>query len=172
MQWTITQEHIERLWPLLNPSSPGPHGIPNSAYVNCPTLSQPLFLELAKALTTPGTPPPPDNFNEALLFLLPKKPLRSDPDLGAVFLPSQTRPISVVNTDNRISASLLNMVFIEVASSLCFPGQRGFIPGRLISANIYDMDYAAKLLLSKNQRGALFFFDFEAAFPSVAHEYL
>ena len=34
------------------------------------------------------------------------------------------------------------------------------------------MDYAAKLLLSKNQRGALFFFDFEAAFPSVAHEHL
>ncbi len=38
--------------------------------------------------------------------------------------------------------------------------------------NVIDIDYEAMTVSIKHDKGALLFFDFKAAFPSIAHNYL
>ena len=52
------------------------------------------------------------------------------------------------------------------------PCQRGFLPGRSLLANVVDVDLGAMEVSLTRDNGALFLFDFRAAFPSVAHDYI
>ena len=110
---------------------------------------------------------PPDTFNSAILLLLPKKPSSVSQHLGPAYTPANLRPISVVNTDNRIVASLLNAILAPFANTFCRPEQRGFLPNRYISTNIIDIDLAIHRSLKAHPLGARFLFDFSAACPSL-----
>ena len=76
-------------------TSPGPDGVPFSAWRAAPDLAAPLLFG-ALLLLLEGKAPL-KGFNHAILFLLPKK---------ATGLVADTRPISVTNTDNRLLASV------------------------------------------------------------------
>ena len=56
--------------------------------------------------------------------------------------------------------------------TLVSPMQRGFLPGRSLIHNVVEVDTAMRMVsLTAEAPGALFF-DFAAAFPSLAHDYL
>ena len=50
--------------------------------------------------------------------------------------------------------------------------QRGFVPGRSMLSNVVDIDEAMQRVALEGCSGAAWFFDFQAAFPSVAHRFL
>ena len=89
-----------------------------------------------------------------------------------VFEVSATRPLSVVNTDNRILANALRLTITPKAETWVSPQQRGFISGRYLLANVVDIDFEAMRVSLSHSRGVLVLFDFRAAFPSLAHDYL
>ena len=101
-----------------NNSTPGPDGIPFAAWRAAPDLSAKVLSGVLDALLRGLTPPP--GFNHGFLFLLPKK------DTGLV---SDTRPISVTNTDNRLLASTVARAIMPAVTALLDPAQRGFLAG-------------------------------------------
>ena len=47
------------------------------------------------------------NLNLSTLVCLPKDPTGEDPQIGTYFAPKATRPLSIVNCDNRLIASAM-----------------------------------------------------------------
>ena len=103
---------------------------------------------------------------------MPKKPSKVDPIHGELFLPSRTRPLSVVNTDNRLVANAYRFMLEPILNRWVSDMQRGFLTGRSMLANIVEVDYHAMKISLMHDRGALVLFDFEAAFPSVSQEFM
>ena len=114
----------------------------------------------------------PEGFNAAFLCCLPKKPYFTDPRLGPVFTAEGTRPLSIVNTDNRLIASFFRIHLEGIFSRWISAAQRGFIRGRSMMANIIDIDLQAMKISLTYSTGAIILFDFKAAFPSVSHTYM
>ena len=53
--------------------------------------------------------------------------------------------------------------------SIISPMQRGFLRGRKMMANIFDVDLQSMKISLKSEKGVLILFDFEAAFfPSIS----
>ena len=50
--------------------------------------------------------------------------------------------------------------------------QQGFLKGRQMLNNVIDIDYHAMTVSLRCHKGAMIFFDFKAAFPSVSHAFL
>ena len=95
-------------------SAAGPNGIPYEAYKAVPDLSAKVLLDLTLDLLEKGTAalsgsPIEHNFNEAWLIALGKTPSIDDATHGPLFLPSDTRPLSIVNTYNRLVSTILRL---------------------------------------------------------------
>ena len=83
------------------------------------------------------------DFNRGYLCCLAKKPTGEDPHVGTFFAASATRPLSVMNTDNRLLANSWRGV-LEPIFEKCVPRmQRGFLRGRSMLRNIVDIDFEA-----------------------------
>ena len=111
-------------------------------------------------------------FNLAILCCLPKKPTGTDPEVGQYFTAEATRPLAIVNTDNRLIASAFRIRWEPALEPWVSHMQRGFLKGRSMIANIVDIDYEAMRVSLKCEEGTIVLFDFQAAFPSISHEYL
>ena len=84
--------------------APGPDGIPYEAYTRCFISSQ-ILKEAANEIYTKGLLADiPHEFNHSNLFFLPKKAEYTHPVYGEVFTCENTRPLSVVDTSNRLLA--------------------------------------------------------------------
>jgi len=102
---------VERALDEASDSSPGPDGIPPRVWRLLRSIVGPLFCDLANTLCSSSPEEinlaAPD-FNHAFLCCLGKKPKFSD-EVGYVFAPASTRPLSVVNSDNRILANIFRL---------------------------------------------------------------
>ena len=104
---------------------------------------------------------PPAGFNNAIFHLLPKK------ETGLI---SDTRPLSVSNTYNRIIASVIKNAIQESLLSFLNRDQCGFWPGRNMEENL---DYFNELFykaLDEQEEYSMFLFDIAKAFDSVSHK--
>ena len=109
-----------------------------------------------------GQPPPP-GFNKGLLFLLPKK---------FTGLVSDTRPISVTNTDNRILAAAVARKIMPVVLDLVEPSQKGFLAGKQGSDHVVDVNSFFFEGLEGNNERFLFLLDTAKAFDSIDHTWI
>jgi hypothetical protein len=89
--------------------------------------------------TTTGTGIPSDEFNLGILCCLPKKTTGVDEDVGEFYEAPATRPLSLVNTDNRILASAARIRWEPTFSLWVSKLQRGFLKGRSMISNIVDV---------------------------------
>ena len=169
--WEPEEESMKVAVGCATESSPGPDGIPYRAYKIFPGAAHILF-KVAILMLSVGDVCLPDGFNSAFLCCLPKKPSFTDPRLGPVFTAEGTRPLSIVNTDNRLIASFFRIHLEGIFSRWVSAAQRGFIRGRSMLANIIDVDLQAMKISLSSRRGAIILFDFKAAFPSVSHDYM
>jgi len=112
------------------------------------------------------------DFNLSLLCCLPKKPFGTDPDSGEFYRGEDTRPLALVNTDNRIIANAARITWEPILGTYISRAQQGFLKGRHMLHNVIEIDYDAMTVSMKCERGMLVLFDFKAAFPSVAHDFL
>ena len=144
-----------------NNSSAGPDGISFAAWRAAPELAAPILLRVFRALCS-GQPPPP-GFNLGLLFLLPKK------HTGLV---SDTRPLSVTNTDNRILASLTARAIMPAVLELVDPAQKGFLNGRSGSEHTVEINTYFYTGVEEKLDRLLFLLDTAKAFDSIDHAWI
>ena len=165
-------------------STPGPDGIPYEIWALLADLGidvlsgalSDLAAENFEDLLTDACRDEPGllqhSFNLALLYCIPKKPTGHDDAMGDYFTPDHTRPLSVVNTDNRLLANACRMAWEAMLSPWVSAMQRGFLRGRSMLGNVLDIEWEAMRISLRTESGAILLFDFSAAFPSMAHEYL
>jgi hypothetical protein len=120
---------------------------------------------------SPGWGTPPQDFNHSTLVLLPEKPpIKCNSSL--YYAAKDTRPLSIVNTDNRIVANALRDRLARFAGSICNPSQRGFLPNRRLIDNVVEIDFECRQAYVRGKRGALVLVDFSAAFPSLSQDFM
>ena len=106
---------------------------------------------------------PPNGFNHGLLYLLPKK------NTGLL---SDTRPLSVTNTDNRILAAAVANGIMPAVDNYIDPCQKGFLAGKNSGdhiVNINDLFYNA---VTQKASKILFLLDTAKAFDSIDHDWI
>ncbi len=114
----------------------------------------------------------PYDFNMANMCCLPKKPGQNLACGAAVYTCEQTRPLSLVNTDNRLPAGAYRLAVEPILAPTVSAAQRGFLRGRSMNANILDMELLSLSDALRQPRAAMIFYDFKAASPSVNHQYI
>ena len=184
-QWVIRRKDVKAAVKAARDTMPGPDGIPAQAYKLLGDVAITILFDAAVALgmdsheqslveafadrSSEGS----HLFNASLLCCLPKKPHKTDPEHGEVYRGEDTRPLALVNVDNRIIASAARIRWEPLlARHYISSMQQGFLRGRMMTNNILDIDYDAMTVSLKCKKGALLFFDFKAAFPSVSHRFL
>ncbi len=98
----------------------------------------------------------------------PNAPTGGDEQLGTYYHPKPTRPISIVNADNRIIASVMRWRWEEHLDKYIGQHQQGFVRLRSILKNIVEMDREMVLAALGDRDAAAIFLDFEAASPSIS----
>ena len=182
--WKIPRKAIKTALHCSKNSMPGPDGIPAAAFKAlgelavdvlhgvtvslCSARHKDLLGEAYRDRCTEGQ----HNFNLSLLCCLPKKPYGTDPEQGEFYRGEDTRPLALVNTDNRIIASAARVAWEPLLSKYISNAQQGFLKGRQMINNIIEVDYDSMTVSLKCEKGMLVLFDFKAAFPSVAHSFL
>ena len=169
--WQVNASHVDAAIRYAKNTSPGPDGIPYSAYKYFAGSSSVLHACVGD-MSSVSFSSLPDGFNHGNLSCLPKKPSGQCEDGSHYYTPEGTRPLSVVNTDNRILASSLRLRSEPIFNAWISGAQRGFLRGRSMIANIMDVDFVARIASFMHSMPALASFDFKAAFPSVSHEYM
>ena len=74
----------------------------------------------------------PDTFNSSLLVCLPKKADGATATGEPIYDPAATRPLALVNCDNRIIAATAKRRWERTFAAYVHPAQRSFLPGRSI----------------------------------------
>ena len=95
-----------------------------------------------------------------------------DPLLGDFFRASDTRPLNIVNSDNRILANAVRKCIEPILERFISHHQRGFLPGRSMLANIIDIDHESTRVSLLHDHGCALHFEFSEAFPSLSHTFL
>ena len=181
--WRIKEKAVSLAIKLARNTMPGPDGIPAAAYKQVP-IAVKIFHAVATRMGTPNgatevveaysdrCAEDSHDFNASLLCCLPKKAAGTDAEHGDFFIGDSTRPLALVNTDNRIIASAARITWEPLINNFISSYQQGFLKGRQMLSNVLDIDYTSMTVSLKCERGALLLFDFKAAFPSVAHKFL
>ena len=178
--WQLAHSHVEESVARSANSAPGPDGIPYLAWRRLGPLASTTLFEALRDLMTPEGADRLSQFYEdlggqfnlGLLVLLPKKATGVDPLFGDYYAPGDTRPLSIVNTDNRVMANAVRIALEPVFERWVSEVQRGFLAGRSLLANVVDIDHEAMRVSLRCRHGAIILFDFRAAFPSISHDYI
>ena len=176
-RWRIRRRDIRKALDIAPSSAPGPDGIPFAAWKRLDHLAVDVLHGAMQALlkdtaTQDMLQDYGEDFNASLLVFIPKKPTMHTVEHGPVFSAADVRPINVVNCDNRLLANAMRLRIEPVLAEWVSPEQRGFLPGRSMLSNVVDIDEAMAQCALRGGKGAAWFYDFQAAFPSVAHDFL
>jgi exonuclease III len=185
-EWQLTKQDIRKAIRTSPNTAAGPDGIPFAAWRRLGGTGENILADVARTLqsdegceklqqdyATPeeqvqGT----HSYNRGLLVLLPKKPTGAHAELGEYYAAGDTRPLSIVNCDNRLLANAVRIRVEPIFETWISSMQQGFLPGRSLLSNVMDVDHALRSTAVSQQNGAGIFFDFRAAFPSLSHKCL
>ena len=106
-------------------------------------------------------------FNLSTLICLPKAAVGKTEDEEDIYEAAGTRPLAIVNTDNRLMANAARGRYESIFKEWVSAMQKGFIKGRSMLSNVVTIDQAAMKISLRSKSGAIVLFDFRAAFPSV-----
>ena len=168
-KWSVDKEHIKQAITIAKESAPGPDGIPYRAWKKLGDLAVDVLHDVAIFMKRNDSVQfLPEDFTQAFLCCLPKKVSGNCAVHGDFYDPQNTRPLSLVNTDNRLIANALRLVIEPLANEWVSKMQRGSLHGRSLLSNVVDVDCESMQVSLKHKRGMLMLFDFEAAFPSLS----
>ena len=163
ISWHVTEDDFQAVLKKSGNSAPGPDGIPYGCWRAAPRWIQSLLYTCCSSWLQGAQLPV--HFNWSFLTLLPK--------IDATELkPKDTRPLSLGNGDAKLFASALQAKFENGSESFISQEQSGFVRGRSIIGNIVETEAVMISHSLQHKRAAAIFFDFTAAFPSLAHVFL
>jgi len=176
MAWKVRKKDVSKAI-LSSPSTaPGPDGIPFSAWRGVEHLATRVLhdalMQMSSATGDEEMEEHYADFNASILVFLPKKAVGENQDGGLFYDPEGTRPLNIVNADNRLLANAVRIRIEPILAKWISPQQRGFVGGRSMLANVIDVDEAMQHTALEEENGAAVFLDFAAAFPSVSHEFM
>ena len=167
--WRLRKCDISKAIAMTSQSAPGPDGVPYSAWRRLGDLAVDVLFSAAATLSTAtgqerllaafpldcdhNTP-----FNEAVMVFIPKK---VEKVVGGVSCcePGDVRPLSLVNTDNRLMANAVRLRVEPILAQAISPKQRGFLPGRSMLQNIVEIDGGMRAASLQHEQAAAVFFD-------------
>ena len=156
-------ELVEKAIRMAPATSPGPDGVPFSAFKANIELAAPIILDVCHFLGVERGAEALGSFNNAILFLLPKKETHDVAD---------TRPISVNNAGNRIVARVLFLAVAEASQKLIGDYQRMFLPGRRMIDHLRDLNTNYYDKVQANLDYFILFMDNAKAFDSIHHDFI
>lgn len=86
---------------------------------------------------------------------------------------TELRPLTLIQTSTKVIATIANQELTTIADKVVVGNQRGFIPQRVMSDNIIQLEgtaFAYSQLWGVTPAGILL--DFAQAFPSLAHQWM
>ena len=89
---------------------------------------------------------------------------------GRTWKAANTRPLSIVDMDNRIIALAFRRRWQKLINAWVSQDQRGFLPKRSMLANVIQLEALALSTAARHKTGAAILIDFKAAFPSISHD--
>ena len=92
--------------------------------------------------------------------------------LGNYYLPDEVRPLTLLNTDNRLVASAQRHKLEPIVTRILTQHQQGFLHGRSMASNIVNTECLSMKFALTYDDPATILWDFQAAFPSLPHEAL
>ena len=107
---------------MASPSSPGLDGIPYEAYNKSKRTRNILKRVGAAVCARRARAGLPEDFNHSRLICLPKKVSGIDLTPGEFYIPENTRPFSIANTDNRLIVPATNIIcqdYVEFWQCFC-----------------------------------------------------
>ena len=154
----------------------GPDGVPYSAWRHA--SNQAVFVLYRLYCTLFTTVPVAEDFNYSWLVLLAKGDHDDDDNLVARAA-DDTRPVSLANSDSKICEIALGKPLAGALASWASPDQRGFLEGRMMVDNVIEIDTYGRIATlaggswhehagRHTSLAVMAFFDFAAAFPSLA----
>ena len=171
-KWQLRLSHVVEAIRTSGDSSPGPDGIPYRAWRKLEDFVAPILYDAALSMQESSTIDElPPGFNHSHLCCLPKKPAGTHPAFGEFYTAAKTRPMSLINTDNRLLASSYRSLLEPLADAVVPPMQRGFLRGRSLLRNAFEIDHASMLASLEEKNAVLILFDFEAALPSISRDF-
>ena len=179
--WRVRRRDVARAVRLAGKSAPGPDGIPYSAWkalqaygVDClwAAMQEMCRDDVQDILDVAYYDEESCNFNLSLLACLPKKTTGTTCDGTPFAAPEDTRPISMVDTANRLLANAVRLRWEPVLGAWVSEEQRGFVPDRSLLMNVVDLEDEAMLTSLQASEGGVLLVDFAAAFPSVSQDFL
>ena len=111
-------------------------------------------------------------FNLGNIAFLPKKVAGVDPLWGEFYTAADTRPLVIVNTDNRIIANAFRKRLEPILDTWITAMQQGFLKGRSMLLDVLDISHAAQKTTLNSNTGGIILLGFKAAFPSLSHGFL
>lgn len=152
--WTVTRDQIELAVKHSGDGMPGLDRVPYQAWRNLGSLGIDILhvamvalasndaLELLKQACAPtdGTGPQCHDFNLGILCCLPKKASGVDHERFEYHDAVATRPLSLLNTDNRLLASAARLTWEPLFNDRVSQLQRGVLKGRSLIRNVVDVD--------------------------------
>jgi len=108
-------------------------------------------------------------------MIFPPKGSLPDDTTRPIRAPEDTRPLNCKNCDNKAIAGATNCTLSQPLAKMASASQRGFVPGRQGIVNVIELETISRIIDLSPAPGALplsILWDFAAAFPSLAHEFL
>jgi len=102
---------------------------------------------------------------QSIITLLPKK----DKDTLSI---NNWRPISLLNVDYKIASKVIANKIKTKLPTIISPDQTGFIKGRYIGENVRILHETIEYINNLNEKGLIFFSDFNKAFDSLDHNFM
>ena len=160
-------------------SAPGPDGIPYSCWLAAGEQGARILHRILVSMCNGKSPPV--GFNDMLGIYLPKGSLDGDTKHSVNRTGDCTRPLGLKNTDNKSVAGAVNYTISPTIAKAADTSQNGFTKGRQGVDNVVTLDAQARIQdhiagakdhLPISQIPIMPLYDFAAAFPSIAHEFM
>ncbi|CAK0852851.1 unnamed protein product [Prorocentrum cordatum] len=175
-RWQIRRNDVRKALQVAGNSATGPDGISFGAWRALGELAVDTLHEALQAMLSGdgGHLMESDyaDFSHGLMVFLPKVSTEKTPDGDDVLEAENTRPLNIVNSDNRLLANAARLRIEAVLDDHASSEQHGFIGGRSMLANVVDIGEAMQQTSFAKQDGGAVFYDFAAALPSVSHDFL
>ena len=185
VKWDVGKKDCIRAIKLQVHGTPGPDTITYRAWRNLGKIGIEVLWNTIKALNKDnaseelrktynecGWQKGTHAFNHAAIVCILKEPSGAFDNGYTWPSPENTRPLGMVNKDNRIIAAAVKNKWETFLNEAISQKQKGFLKNRSMLSSVVHIEWDAMRITLKERTGCTSLSNFKAAFPSIEHDYM